>query len=272
VFDKVAYVLIVLFYVLLGLAILPGSLTTLTGRLIEPESLGFHILGFTGMAFILFFVVYWLKKRNVIKAGKSVDFLKAHIFLALSGAGLAIFHSTFKLASPNSRVLVGAMVLIVTSGVVGKYLFGIIMNLKNGAEVDLTAMKAELTSLLSNAETGLTAEQRSTLEAMLLPRPQEKPMGFFRGLIVVLARDLKISFVTVVKMASLFKGPAERVHLMNARKAARLDNRIKVLLLTKDLFSKWKKVHLPFTVVLLVALAIHIATQYIFGNVRLFGG
>jgi len=269
-FDRIMYFLIAVFYGLLLLDILPGSLTSMTHKLIEPEMVQFHAVGILGMFCMLFFIVYWLRKHNIIRAGKPIDYLKAHIFLALIGGGLSLVHATFKLSALNSKLLVSAMTLIITSGVIGKYLFSRIMSLKSGVDLELNNMKTELAGLLENASSVLTDGHKAALQSLLLPQPAAKNPGFFIGLAVLIVRDIRIWIESGRKLRAIFIVPDGPKHLEIARKAVKLDNRIKVLLLTKNLFSQWKKVHLPFTVILLLTLLIHIVSQFMFGNVQLF--
>ncbi len=271
-FDKVIYFLIGIFYLLVVADILPFSLRGSIGPDLEPEIPFFHWLGVVGALFMLSFLAYSLRKKKVITIGKPINYLKAHIFLALTGSILVLVHSTMRLAALNSIILMVAVFLIVSSGIVGKYLFSHINNLKNGQENEAKLMSAEHEKLKSALSNILSPEDMVLSEALLIKSGVKETGGFFIGLFQIMGRELQIfgERLNFWKMRKDHEGLYQHRRMVLERVS--IDNRIRVLLLVKKLFAEWHKIHLPFTIILALTLAIHVAVQIIFGNVKLLGG
>ncbi len=117
-----------------------------------------HLFGILGMLFMLLLLLYSVRKRFHFarKWGNLNVWLSAHIFLGIAGPLLVLFHSVFKF-SGIVAIAFWSMVLVVASGVVGKYIFALIPRSLSGMELNRIEMEAE--------EIGLTFEMRKLLPA-----------------------------------------------------------------------------------------------------------
>ncbi|MGZ5255579.1 MAG: hypothetical protein ACXWCT_14305, partial [Flavitalea sp.] len=79
-------------------------------------------LGIAGMALILISFIYSLRKRKVINFGKAKTLLQVHELLAWTGSVLILLHAGFELDAVIPRMAVFAMLIVVASGLTGKYL------------------------------------------------------------------------------------------------------------------------------------------------------
>ncbi len=79
-------------------------------------------LGIAGTLLIIFSFVYSLRKRKVIKFGKAKLLLQIHELMAWTGSLLILTHAGFEFDAVIPRIAVFAMLIVVASGVTGKYL------------------------------------------------------------------------------------------------------------------------------------------------------
>lgn len=103
-------------------------------------------LGIAGTGSIIISFIYSLRKRRIIKVGKPKKYLALHEILTWSGAMMILAHAGIDLDAVIPRMAEFAMMIVVASGITGKYL------LKETKE-SLKERKAEL-----NAK-GLTEEE-----------------------------------------------------------------------------------------------------------------
>jgi len=79
-------------------------------------------LGIAGTVLILISFVYSLRKRKVISFGKAKLLLQIHEALAWTGSLLILVHAGFDFDAVIPRMAVIAMLIVVASGLIGKYL------------------------------------------------------------------------------------------------------------------------------------------------------
>lgn len=94
------------------------------GHLTAESGAGYW-LGIIGGAMMLFMLIYPMRKRVKIlrRIGSMPSWFRIHMILGILGPTLVVFHSNFKLGSLNSNVALAAMLTVVASGVVGRYLY-----------------------------------------------------------------------------------------------------------------------------------------------------
>jgi len=78
--------------------------------------------GIAGTFLILLSFVYSLRKRKVINFGKAKLLLQIHELLAWSGALIILVHAGIKFDAVIPRMAMFAMLIVVASGITGKYL------------------------------------------------------------------------------------------------------------------------------------------------------
>jgi len=79
-------------------------------------------LGIAGTVLIIFSFVYSLRKRKIIKFGKAKLLLQIHELMAWTGSLLILIHAGFDFDAVIPRMAVFAMLVVVASGITGKYL------------------------------------------------------------------------------------------------------------------------------------------------------
>lgn len=79
-------------------------------------------IGIAGTLLIVFSFAYSLRKRKVIKFGKAKLLLQIHEVMAWMGSLLILIHAGFEFDAVIPRMAVFAMLIVVASGITGKYL------------------------------------------------------------------------------------------------------------------------------------------------------
>lgn len=95
-------------------------------RALRPSgSLG-HGYGIAGTLLILTNLLYLARRRFAAwQMGSMRWWLDLHVFSGLGGALLVLFHSAFQVRTPIAMVTSGSLVLVVLTGVVGRFLYAL---------------------------------------------------------------------------------------------------------------------------------------------------
>ena len=127
-------------------SIVVGWLNHDEGSLTPQSGLGYW-LGIAGSSAMLLLLIYPFRKRlTSFRALGSVSFwFRAHMVLGLVGPVLILFHSNFELGPLNSNVALLAMLIVATSGLVGRYLYAKI-------HLGLYGHKAAVQQILEDAD------------------------------------------------------------------------------------------------------------------------
>lgn len=117
-----------------------------TERHLTPQKGIGYWLGIAGGLMMLALLLYPLRKhsKRLRGAGKVATWFRAHMMLGIVGPALIVIHSGFKMESKNGAVAMIAMLLVVASGIVGRYLYARL-------HIGLYGRKAEASSLLADA-------------------------------------------------------------------------------------------------------------------------
>jgi hypothetical protein len=105
-----------------------------------------YALGITGSLLMLLLLLYPVRKslRSLSSAGSVRLWFITHMVLGVIGPSLIIVHSNFQLQSTNATVAMTVMLLVVGSGLVGRYIYSKIY-------VGMSGRRAELDELLADA-------------------------------------------------------------------------------------------------------------------------
>jgi hypothetical protein len=114
---------------------------------ITAESGVGYWLGIVGSLMMLMLLLYPLRKRyrSLRWLGRVPTWFRSHMLLGIVGPALILFHANFHVGSLNSSVALFFMLVIVASGIVGRYLY---TKIHKG----LYGGKAEIRGMLSDAE------------------------------------------------------------------------------------------------------------------------
>jgi len=126
-----------LFFVALFLTVFIHQSATFAG------SLSGHLVGIGGAALMFMALAYPVRKRILGKRGKENP-LTRHILYGLLGSSLAVVHSAHKFGSAVGLILLLATFLLVSSGIVGFFLFRKVSRTLKDQKGDLDVLKNRL--------------------------------------------------------------------------------------------------------------------------------
>jgi len=107
--------------------------------------LGYN-LGLAGGLMMLTLLLYPLRKRfrPLAQLGRMETWFRYHMLLGIGGPVLVLFHSTFRIGSMNARIALYAMILVASSGIVGRFLYRHLHQGLYGRKISLADVEAEL--------------------------------------------------------------------------------------------------------------------------------
>lgn len=269
---------------ILGLMIILSLLIGWLGRddngLSADSGIGYW-LGVAGMSFMLVSLVYPLRKRWLRGIGTVSFWFHAHMTLGAIGSALICWHANFKLGSMNDSVALAAVLVVATSGVVGRYLYGRIRRGLYGQKaaigdllVDVEISKASIATALPVADR-VIAELRAlgrhgaAAPNGILAAVLQLPATRWRGWVVrrrVIAEVHRVIAVEgrrrgwpqgdrrrcVAEIADLVS-----IHLAAVKKARTLE-------LYERVFSAWHVLHIPLFFLLVLATIVHVFAAHFF--------
>jgi len=242
---------------------------------LKPSGIFGHGLGIIGSLFIIIGIsVYMLRKRSKLlrRFGLLKHWLEFHIFLCTLGPIMILFHTSFKFGGIVS-ISFWSMVAVFLSGIVGRYIYIQIPRSIEGRELSLDevkAMKNDIRSLLSNSneidEQSIELILKLTKKKIDVYQP-----NVFKRYISGIKRDRKTisDFKKEFNKSKLSHNEFKKI-LSLIKSEISLNNRIERLDMMKNLFKYWHVAHLPFAIVMITIMVIHVAIVLTFGYKWIF--
>ena len=228
----------------------------------KPSGLQGQGLGILGTLMILFGVsIYIARKRyNFMSKYLRLKYLlEFHIFLCVLGPILILFHTAFKFGGIVS-IAFWSMVAVVLSGVIGRYIYIQIPHTIEGREMSLNEVK-ELKTDLSKVLSEKFKLNATTIQLFVSFTIEEEETTRNKTSVNILRKELKKQKLPKEERNSILK------MIKNERSLSRKISRLQTM---QKLFKYWHVVHLPFALIMLVIVIIHVAVTLAFGYKWIF--
>ena len=223
----------------------------------KPSGIYGQGLGVLGTFMIVFGVVIYIARKRYGFLAKTIRLkymLEFHIFLCTLGPILILFHTTFKFGGIVS-VAFWSMVAVVLSGFIGRFIYIQIPRTIEGRELSLSEVK-DMKVNLSNVLSDKFKLEKSFVDTIVGYSDNGK-------------QKRTISLKRLLKDSALPKN--ERISILKiVRNEISLSRKIERLETMQRLFKYWHVVHLPFALILLIILCIHVAITVAFGYKWIF--
>lgn len=244
--------------------------------LLRPSGTLGHPLGAIGLLLIGSNLAYLVRRRFAAKAGLGSmrAWLRWHVVSGVAGPVMVLLHSAFTLRSAPATVASGALLVVVLSGLVGRYLYGLVPRARDGSARDLQDLAAEVDRAAMELRTlgpaGTSAAEvldaATTHSGSAVAR-----VGGLRDDLRALAaafglrRRVRHALATVDR--SLAAEPAERSLAARSTAHRLADNvvRIEALGLLQRAASAWRTLHRDLALLMLVATSLHVAVAVYLG-------
>lgn len=238
---------------------------------LKPSGIVGHGLGVTGSLFIIIGVATYMARkryRSLSRIGILKHWLEFHIFLCTLGPVLVLFHTSFKFGGLVA-ISFWSMVAVFLSGIIGRFIYIQIPRSIEGKALNLNevrAMKSDLAGSLRNSYSHDNESYEIILESVNTRPVQE----YFKNPIVRLIRNRLEDRRSVIQVRQVLK--KNNLSLAEYRKLIRLvkndislNRKIESLDSMQNLLGYWHVIHLPFALIMLVIMVIHVVVTMLFG-------
>lgn len=244
-------------------------------ELLKPAGLVGQGYGVIGTLLIALGVAsYSLRKRLVRsnRVGKLKYWLESHIFLCTLGPFLILLHTSFRFGGLVS-IAFWSMVIVVASGVFGRYVFVRIPKTINGRFRSLQDAQQEREQLLGRlqADFGISADRLALVpggETMTVPRSLLGSLWFaVRHDVRRRAQSRRVrALLAESGVPGALRGSAASL----IRTEVQLQQQMVLLRPFQRLFRYWHLLHMPLSTVMAVIVVLHIVVAILFGYTWLF--
>lgn len=216
--------------------------------------------GIVGMALMTLMMSYSLRKRLsfVRRLGSLRTWLDFHIYCGVMGPLLIVLHSSFKVTGVVALSF-WSMVLVATSGVVGRYLYLQIPRRRSGDELTMAEVRQrgeELNTRLVR-DYGVSEKALRRLES-LAARAVDPNAGLLKILASLPFGSARVQWhakALVSGVATAHRAELERL----VQERALLSHRLLLWAKLQGLFHYWHVLHKPFAIIMYIFAAVHIA-------------
>lgn len=240
--------------------------TPLEERFYHPKHIWFkpsgaygHGLGIIGTLMILFGVSIYIARKRYNFLSKQIRLkylLEFHIFLCTLGPILVLFHTAFKFGGIVS-IAFWSMVAVVLSGVIGRFIYNQIPRTIEGRELTLNEVKGLKTDLAVALEEHFEIDDNTKQMIVSLANSEASSSKNTKAL-----RKLLVN--------KNFTKEDSNYILKLVKDDASLSGKIARLQMMQKLFKYWHVAHMPFALIMLVIVIIHIAITLAFGYKWIF--
>jgi hypothetical protein len=224
-------------------------------------------LGIVGSSMMVLMLLYSVRKRvgALRRLGPLSGWLDVHIYLGIFGPLLVVLHSSFKVQGLVALSF-WSMVVVATSGVLGRYLYLQIPRTRAGEERALAELEAEDRELSEELRTTfrLDAAQLARLDALVAVPTRT---GLLGGFVRLVTDDLRLRSGLREFAAGCRSVPRPVVREFErvVRHKAHVHRRILLWDRVHELFHYWHVLHKPFAMVMYVFMIVHVAVALVTG-------
>jgi len=237
---------------------------------LKPSGLIGHGLGIFGSLFIISGVgLYMARKRYwfLSRTGLLKHWLEFHIFLCTLGPVLVLFHTSWKFGGLVA-VSFWSMVAVFLSGIAGRFIYLQIPRSIEGRELSLNeirTLKNDQAKLLKTSHNLEEEDYNKIIDAV-----RRKPGKYHKSLIVRFISNSSEDRRSVREAGRVLNDirlpkPDHKRILSLLKSDISINRRIERLDLMQNLFKYWHVAHLPFAMVMLIIMLIHVAVTLLFG-------
>lgn len=243
-----------------------------------------YYLGLVGGLLMLSLLLYPLRKRQVLfgeRCGRMQHWFRFHVCAGICGPLLVLFHSTFRTGSLNAAAALYAMLLVVVSGIIGRFIYRHVSAGLHGRRLQLSELTQELDA--TDQEMGAVylqcpaCEQQLedfrahalTCETSLAARAWKFATLRLQG--KRLARRLSAETRQTLQKQQTDTGITPSVALLSRQMTQfRIERHIRLVIAVSQLarwerlFSLWHVVHVPFLYLLAFSGIVHVIAVHMY--------
>lgn len=244
---------------------------------LKPSGMWGHGFGIIGtIMMILGVTVYMIRKRarKLFNLGYLKHWLELHIFLCTVGPILVLFHTAFKFGGIVS-VSFWSMVLVVLSGVAGRFIYIQIPRTIQGREIDINDLISMREELAEKLKQEMLFDVRLLDRLNILASPDRyKNLSIWEFMILYVKDFFSIRLFLSklnknLSVANFTKFRKKEI-INKAQAEIILSRRLGMLHSMRNLFKYWHIAHLPFAIAMFVIMIVHVIVTIAFGYKWIF--
>ncbi len=244
---------------------------------LKPSGVWGHGFGIIGtLMMIVGVAIYMIRKRSpkLFSFGYLKHWLELHIFLCTVGPILVLYHTTFKFGGIVS-VSFWSMVLVVLSGVIGRFIYIQIPRTIEGKEIDMKDLISMREDLMEKMKLEMLFDVRLINELDELASPGRYKSLNLLDTVMLYSKDFFgiRSFQSKLNKNLAIAGfsKIKRKEIKNKAQAEIiLSRRLGMLRTMQNLFRYWHVAHLPFALAMFIIMIIHVLVTITFGYKWIF--
>jgi len=269
-------------YALLAVLILLTWKVSELGYFTSKDDVGYW-LGVAGGSMMLLLFLYPLRKHTRFMQGMGPlkYWFILHMFLGIGGPALIMLHSTYKIGSMNAAIALTSMVVVVTSGVIGRFLYRHVHRGFLGEKSSLRELQLEAGFVhdavksrfhfVPAVEVRLLAFEAETLQG-------GSSLGSHLRRVVVLPIRQKLVYLRCWREVDEALNRIARHRGWSARDLSERKRRARALMRDylaavvnvaqlaayERLFSLWHVLHIPFLYLLVISAIAHVIAVHVY--------
>ncbi|MBM2854445.1 MAG: hypothetical protein HW417_1373 [Steroidobacteraceae bacterium] len=262
----------------LALAAVIAGYVVPTDLYLTPQDGYGYMLGIVGGSMMLALLIYPLRKRmpSLAFIGSVKLWFRIHMVLGIVGPLAILYHSNFSLGATNSNVALVCMLIVSSSGLVGRYLYTRIHHGLYGRQATLRELAGDVESLRQHSGAlkmlpGLMnevelAEQHIAAPATMVIRPLLAALRQ-QSETRRLTRLVRNAVAMAATRSQVLREQGERFtrvangyvgsRLMAARRVAEFEA-------SERLFAAWHVLHLPLFFILVIVGIVHVIAVHVY--------
>jgi hypothetical protein len=237
---------------------------------LKPSGVFGHGFGIAGSLFMIVGVsIYMARKRfrSLGRLGILKHWLEFHIFLCSLGPILVLFHTSFKFGGLVA-ISFWSMVAVFLSGIIGRFIYIQIPRTIEGRELSLNEVRELKTGIGDKIQKLVALDDESY--HIIVDSTKSRVHLYHPNFIV---RNLQkyrddrntIRNVKAVLRQNKITKQQQKQVLGLVKSDISLNGRIERLVIMRELFKYWHVAHLPFALVMLIIMIIHVIVTIVFG-------
>lgn len=241
----------------------------------KPSGLFGHGLGIVGTLLMLIGVVSYIARKRLkflARFGRLKYWLEFHIFLCSLGPVMILFHTAFKFGGIVS-IAFWSMVAVVLSGVIGRFIYIQIPRTIEGRALSLGEVQEMKMSVDDKLRNNYQMDEDSYQSVMAAVEVKPKVKGgtllgsMFRKYIADRRTIRQVK--STLRHNQLSRQDIKQISGLVSSELS-LNNRIERLQTMQKLFKYWHVAHLPFAIIMLLIVLLHVGITLAFGYKWIF--
>ena len=235
-----------------------------------------YALGITGGVMMLLMLLYPLRKNWKVMSGvlRVKDWFRAHMILGILGPTAILFHCNFNLGSTNSNVALFSMLLVVLSGLIGRYVYRQIHHGLYGSQVTYKELLADYDAekTLREFPEPMATKISAELDAIQLRAADTSSSLLTQWQtvrIVSKSSNAMIKWLNKTIRSSKKESSSSEMDTLKSlktqmKKEVELLKKMSRLALYNHMFSLWHVLHLPIFLMLVITAIVHVVVVHMY--------